>query len=757
MGYNNDSDQQEQPNSLHSELQRTTSNLAGSRVKDSILKNAKVAGKDNQFNASKTAHGAAAPNGKTVGKSIDTGAKVAENTSKVASATKGAVTVGKAAATGAATGGIGAIITTSIDILKKLNIDLNKTGGTTDVKKEASHPLAWIFTVIIVAFCLIMQIILTPATVAFYPLMKVNVTVLGMTTNIVNHGKVLFLNLTEREKCDYFKELFGVDKYDIALDRKVCQEMQIDENNVIIYKQMIDDAIYRCFTYHIMNYAVNALNIHNEVTESSEYTQLLIIKSLVHMNPIYAVEEAAKAFRAMQYPYTLAHSDGSYYTIGDYLDKKIPDSELNNDLNYAEIITAISQNEKFQSDTFSYSDIYDILIGDKVASLLFEMRFYQSPVFVDNIEDDEDVTQDTSESQDGSTETGENNNAPDNSPTDSSEDEESEIEVPKIGYYYPSEIAPYGLNELYEIAEVDLWGINPLSASMTNREMLDEQEAWIRAKCLDVDLGPSWASERSSNSLAAKYQLSLDEPVTGRSCLDYLNGESITEQIIQKQPLFYKNQSIADTLEKLNFTPTGESVILDFPTYINQGNYPDSIRGTDGKGDSIKKSGCIDCTYAMIEMYYSRSLLDISDISAQYVRNNQFLSRQFVLDHELSCSTPFFEVESSFSDLPFNFNTITSCITQGYPVVLHIKGNWEYNGRVYHQSDNGHFLAIIGYDATGLYVYDPGSRNNTENGPIPYNAFYSVNYKMVRYIFPSNTDIPPHYRVNTFKNGGKNK
>lgn len=512
---------------------------------------------------------------------------------------------------------------------------------------------------------------------------------------------------------------------------------------------MIDDAIYRCFTYYITNYAVNALNIHDEVTESPEYAQLLISKSLKKMNPIYAFEEATKAFRSKRYPYTLAHSDGYYYTIGDYLDKNIPESELNNDLNYAEIITVISQNERFMGESFSYNDVYDLLMGDKVASLLFEMRFDQSPVFIEYIEDEEEIAEETADRK--------YNSKINEELIDYEDKKKEEKNPPKIGYYYPSEIAPYGLNELYEIAEVDLWGINPLSTTMTNREMLDEQEAWIRAKCMDIDLGPSWSSERSTDSLAALYQMTIGESVTGRSCIDYLSGESITERIIQKQPIFYKDLSITDSLDKLKFTPTGESVILDFPTYINQGNYPDSIRGTDGKGDSIKKSGCIDCTYVMIEMYYSRDVLNISDISSRYVRNNQFLSYQFMSDHHLSCSTPLLKTGVSYSDLSFNFNTITSCITQGYPVVLHIKGHWEYNGRVFHQSDNGHFLAIIGYDATGLYVYDPGSRNNTENGPIPYNAFYSLNYKMVRYIFPSNTETLPHYRINTFKTGGTSK
>ena len=231
MGYNNDSEQQESSNSLHNELSQTATNLAASKVKDSIVKNAKVAGRDTLFNSGKSAN--TTTNGKTVGKSVDTGKKIAKNSSKAAAASKGAATAGTAAATGAATGGVGAIVTATIAILKKMNIDLNKTDGTTNVKKETTHSFVWIFAIIIIAFCLIIQIILTPVTVAFYPLMTAYEKVTEVGTEIINKGKVLFLNMTDKERCNYFKELFGVDKYDIELDRKVSQEMQIDENKVI--------------------------------------------------------------------------------------------------------------------------------------------------------------------------------------------------------------------------------------------------------------------------------------------------------------------------------------------------------------------------------------------------------------------------------------------------------------------------------------------------------------------------------------------
>lgn len=788
---------------------RTVGREAASNIKKSASSDAKIVGKGS-FRKN------IEPLIQNKQSSLQDAKTVSENITKSAEqvANAGTKTAKTALASGAATGGVGTIVTLVIAGMKAIRTKLNTTmaemGQPTDVKKESSHSLLFIVLLIIAVLCALMQIIVTPAAVAFYPLMTAYEQTTETTDGILQKAKVTFTGMTDKGK--YFKELFGVDKYDIDLDRKISEEMQIDENNIAIYKKMIDDAIYRCFAYSITTYSVNALEIQNEVKETEEYNMLLGRKGVAEIDPVYASEEAMEKFRAMRYPYTLAHKDGFYYTVGDYLDKKIPESELNNDINYAEIIAVICQNEKFEGDNFSYSDMYDVLMGGKVSSLMFEMKFSNVPVFVDNASESEWINNveqnpETSdekvyteekvligilkndeflrkETQDGqvqyyavskkggtsryfgsrNSEDGEEINKTsegkayykitktENS-TGNSGVNNSTSKIPTIGYYYPSEIAPYGLNELYEIADANPKAKSSVTETMLNIEILNDQESWIRARCPDIDLGPAWNEERPSTSLTAQYQRKIGEPVTGRSCMDYLGGESITEKIIKKEPLLYKNQDINKIISGMKFTPTGESVILDFPEYINQGSYPTSVRGTDGHGDTIKESGCIDCAYTMIEMYYYRNSLNMPTISASYVKNNQFQTYKFMADYGLTFSSQTFEAGNSSSDQPFNLNIITASITQGYPVVLHIKGHWEYNGRVYHQSENGHFLAIIGYDANGLYVYDPGSRNNTENGPIPYEAFNAINYKVLRYVFPVNSDFVPWYRINTIRDG----
>ena len=73
--------------------------------------------------------------------------------------------------------------------------------------------------------------------------------------------------------------------------------------------------------------------------------------------------------------------------------------------------------------------------------------------------------------------------------------------------------------------------------------------------------------------------------------------------------------------------PAGAKVLK--VTYINQGNYPNDKRGTDGKGDSIKASGCIDCSAVMIANYINKSNLNIVDISKKYVSKNMFNCSSF--------------------------------------------------------------------------------------------------------------------------------
>ena len=57
---------------------------------------------------------------------------------------------------------------------------------------------------------------------------------------------------------------------------------------------------------------------------------------------------------------------------------------------------------------------------------------------------------------------------------------------------------------------------------------------------------------------------------------------------------------------------------------------------------------------------------------------------------------------------------VISEINADRPVILHIRGYWtsSEDGRVLHGTSNGHFLVGMGYDQTGLYVWDPGRRAN---------------------------------------------
>lgn len=92
---------------------------------------------------------------------------------------------------------------------------------------------------------------------------------------------------------------------------------------------------------------------------------------------------------------------------------------------------------------------------------------------------------------------------------------------------------------------------------------------------------------------------------------------------------------------------------------------------------------------------------------------------------------------------PLSSSSIISSITQGNPVVVQIKGKW----KDYHTSPNTHYFLIIGYDDVGFYVADPGSKNNTKNGPIPYSDFAQCPIVDIDYL--SKPGAMPQYKINT--------
>lgn len=150
------------------------------------------------------------------------------------------------------------------------------------------------------------------------------------------------------------------------------------------------------------------------------------------------------------------------------------------------------------------------------------------------------------------------------------------------------------------------------------------------------------------------------------------------------------------------FPEVDGSGILNMFMYLNQGDYANIIRGASK--ESVKQSGCLDCSIAMIAMYYLRRNIPIQNVS-------RFANSKGQLDAPSALAQ--FGLRQGSNTYGNFANGVINEINSGRPPIIHIRGRWvSSNGDVLHKSGNGHFMVATGYDSTGLYVYDPGRRAN---------------------------------------------
>lgn len=727
----------------------------------------------------------------------DAGKTAADVGKTAATAGETAATAGTAAASGAATAGVGAVVVLSAKALKtvhnKAKAEMASVSEPTNVEKELTSGCSGcLFS----AFLLLIALVVCLVT----PCMAVVKTVSDFFTsagNVVTNFDEVFVNtFFPTEKREFFEELFDTNSLDVDLDSKLEVYNTVNTDNIYIYKAIIDKAIEEAFKVNIKD----------------------MLFSLDALISIYAEDYDATTsyenYIAQPYPYTLRHDDGSFYTVKDYIDGNIPQDEINNDLNYAEILSILSQRPECRNNQFSYSSFYDMLINSKVSEMLYEVdlkdKYYykdaergrvfgndktalfaearnakaqyenslirevvipeRKELVAENV--DEITAQLTYNnemyemeiSREGTynvfTQYGnyimfigvfpksmvEETDHEDifileynydeiyniyqiipEQRTDNSEEISIDEDLYKVMTYSEVTIYPYGLDEMYAIAEVDPDEVNHTFYTFTNHEILDTVELNLRKMMPKIDFGPQYDKKRSPNSCIV-WEFGFTDAL-GRSNYAYTNNY-LTYTFLTElwDELTTPNHNI-------NYSPTGDSVILDMPVYINQGNYKDDYRGIGG--DSIAKSGCCDCCYVMVADYYTGRDISIVSTSAEYVKKNDFQVSTFLNNHSLS------EIRYEGLDV----QAIVNCITEGKPVIFHFRGVWTHNGVVYHKSTRGHFIVLMGYDETGFYTFDPGSNTNT-NRVIPYEAFATVNACTYRPVTTSD-DFIPKYNVNT--------
>ena len=144
------------------------------------------------------------------------------------------------------------------------------------------------------------------------------------------------------------------------------------------------------------------------------------------------------------------------------------------------------------------------------------------------------------------------------------------------------------------------------------------------------------------------------------------------------------------------------SNVLSMFMYLNQGDYSGVIRGSSG--ETVQQSGCLDCSVAMIAMYYTRQNIPIQNISRFANSKGQLDAPSALAQYGLR------QGSNTYSNFA---GGVMNEIDSGRPPIVHIRGRWvSSDGTVLHKSSNGHFMVATGYDKTGIYVYDPGRRAN---------------------------------------------
>ena len=447
----------------------------------------------------------------------------------------------------------------------------------------------------------------------------------------------------------------------------------------------------------------------------------------------YNSERSLESFYSNPYPYDLATTTFQP-KIGDVLHAEGYSQSYRakyDDVNYAEVIAILSMSTEVEGSNFGFTwgnanfeDFMEFTDKEECYQNLYELGLKWVPIYEgDKIHENEDGTTWIEHLE----KDGDEFESPEDCRAALEENEtieEDGVILTFSSYYVKVEVRPFGLRELFSMA----FGGNPDAAANamhvhfydhTNLYMLNYSERVTRMYQrnqktiihttnqgdITVDsLGPSYRKNRSV--MSSIYTKVANDPWLtsqhlngcGRSCWYYIE-KTYNDKF---EEIVWPDDPVGSEPPGGDFVPPDNAKILDMYEYINQGDYPNTYRGSSG--ETVAKSGCLDCSVDMIVMYYLRQHIPITDIS-QYVGSSGALDTATALG--VYGLTQGSNVYSGAID------TIIDEINNDRPCILHIRGYWtSADGKVLHGTQNGHFLVGIGYDETGIYVHDPGKRSN---------------------------------------------
>lgn len=443
----------------------------------------------------------------------------------------------------------------------------------------------------------------------------------------------------------------------------------------------------------------------------------------------YDKERSLATFYANPWPYDLqtgADPDGmgAYPCIGNVLGVTSYGysayTPTYNDVNYAEVLSVLSQNPDYNWENCRYEAYNEHIRSDVAQNLYYELKVEWMVVYTgtNTITDDDGKTYSVDVEKEFPFDT---EDAAYDFANANSEVTLGGTTYQRDCYYCNIKIKPFGLRELYLLAEVAPAEPHIDFYHHTNEEMLDWQEHYERTYLRDnVEIaGPSYAEPR--NPLSTIYQdlTAYYGEAKGRSAWSYIdNPYNLSGIDLSAYGLTDEYLKLLEEFEKL---PEGSCTLENFIDffYRNQG----TIQSLSGKSGL-----CNFTTYMMIAMYYSGNNLSYQQM-AEYAK--KWCAADGTFNGQAECKKLFgFSVSGNIkTNIPA---TIESQIDSGNPVILHIRGQWTgSDGTKYHSTSNGHFLVIRGYTSEGIYVADPGKQANNDIC-IPWEDLASVNDLYIR-------------------------
>lgn len=635
-----------------------------------------------------------------------------------AGATAGATTAGGAGAAGAgaATGGVALIVMAVLGVAKKLK---DEVVDTFDPMAETKAPTIGGFTAILLVICIVVSYLFP----SFFVSNGSSSSLKLDAEEAIESYKATELEGYKKEFFEWVFSEYGITPEDIFLtadNGSIYSES--NAKNFEVYKATVNHAIERAFSrdngwvsYFIENSLIEMLNA--------------AVKRFFEGD---GMEITKESFFNSRYPYCL-----NEYTVNDYLNGVIPEDELNDDLNYAEVLSILQLNENVSDSEFTFSDLYDLLCAEDPSGHSIAMHFVEidySEIYYYVGRDTERTFASEEEAQayidancpfkniekilwgDGDEEEEEEPDPDKETDVDKEleTDEEFdpyEVDDPenwRIHCYVIIDTFPYGLVDIAQVAQISYFDKSASLPNRINYEMMEEYEKNMRLLCDSyINFNTAYDEPRDSRSKIASMA------PTGRSAWCYVNGAYDMYNDI------FSDDWINDFVPPdIIFDPVNGSAILDmYMWYISQKGNWNTIVGTT---DSINDYGCCICSYAMVAQYLLGRSIDVNSIAKtqKYFSGGAFKSDTFLNDLGLS--------RTGYTS-GFNANTVINGINNGSPTVLKINGQWNYKGKNYH-GNGDHFVVIAGYDETGFYIMDPYNSNNN-NAPIPYEAFGYVNIK----------------------------